>query len=285
MEKEKIAIIGATDKPDPLAALLLDIVKELDAPFGFERSFKVTQGKILDGRFLLSLHKNALGADPVARLTNIAAQLNMPTRHRDRAAATIADADILHLGFEPGETVTCKLYLEFASRFQNTISGGNESRKDDEPTLVHLAFKWDPAGEGPGTVARYLCQPGLTTERMTARLSAICGQREDRALFRMASGFLNMATTRMPGEDIFFMEVTEENNPRQSFDINVYDADMTLDAISPFLADTWNHFGVPVDRAHTLTLPYKHLHLGHISGGTGRDDKDFLTIYFGVEPH
>jgi tryptophan halogenase len=281
MRPENAAQIETLEKQDPDAARLLDLVTGLGAPFGLERSFKITQSNVLDGRFLLSLHRNALGADPLARLTDIAAQLNMPACHCEAVTANITDADIIHFGFEPGAAVTYKLYLEFATRFRDTIGKGRPA----EPALVHIAFKWDPAGDGPGAVASYRCQPELTVAEIAGRLAAICGHHRNQTLCHIAGGFLDMAAARMNEQDIFFMEVAEDNNPRRSFDINFYDAELTLDAVTPLLADTWRHFDIEAERADALTSPLKRQPLGHLSGGTGRDGSEFLTIYFGVEPH
>jgi len=287
MGQENAAWVEALERPAPGAALLLNLIEELGAPFGLERSFKIKQGAVQDGRFLVSLHRTALGADPLARLTAIAGQLNMPSCHRDAVAVNIVDADIIHFGFEPGEAVTYKLYLEFANRFRaETGEGGpTQPAQPAQPALVHLAFKWKPAEKGPGTVASYRCQPGLTVTEMTERLSAISGHRQGQALHHIAGGFLAMAAARMNEKDIFFMEVTEDNNPRRSFDINVYDAELTLDVMAPLLADIWHHFGIPAERAEGLIGARKHRALGHLSGGRGGDGGDFLTVYFGVEPH
>ena len=259
-------------------------MRELGAPYGHERSFKVSDRALLDDRYLLSLHKSAFGAEPWSGLMRICDALGFPGACLDAVAKHLPAANILHLGFERGaDSCVYKLYLEFAARVRRDAASATAA--GNEPLLVHLAFKWDPARRDGGTIARYTCQPALSAGQMAARLSAIHGERDSGAPQSFARKLLDTATARMGEGQVFFMEVEEEGNPRRSFDINVYDAALDFAAIGPMMSDIWRHFRIPEERWRRILAAARAKPLGHLSGGIGRDGKEFLSLYFGVTAH
>ena len=273
----------------------MELVRGLGVAHGHERSFKVSRGALLDNRFLVSLHKNSLGPAPWAALAPICGELAMPEEYLEQVAARLPQATIIHLGYEEGTgTRTYKLYLEFAQQFKQAVEAaaatgaakttGDAAPGSAEPLLVHLAFKWDPANPAGRTIARYTCQPGLSAAGITEKLNAIVGPGRDTPL-GIASGVLRLAGERMAAEEILFMEVEEDGNPRRSFDMNLYDARLTLDAIAPLLAGMWRYFGIPEARSDAVTAAHGARPLGHLSGGIGRDSGEFFSVYFGVTAH
>ncbi len=268
----------------PASARLLRLVRDLGAPYGHERSFKVSHRALVDERYLLSLHKSAFGAEPWSGLLPICEALSLPGAFVDAVEKHLPAADILHLGFERGaDSCVYKLYLEFAARVRRDAASAAVA--GNEPMLVHLAFKWDPAHRDRGTIARYTCQPALSVEQMAARLSAIHGQPDDGAPQSFARKLLDTATARMGEGQVFFMEVEEEGNRRRSFDINVYDAALDFAQVGPMMSKIWPHFRIPEERWRPILASARSQPLGHLSGGIGRDGKEFLSLYFGVTAH
>jgi hypothetical protein len=91
---------------------------------------------------------------------------------------------------------------------------------------------------------------------------------------------LDLAGSRTRPGELLYVEVSEEGNPRDSFDINVYPADLQMAEIYPLLINTARHFSIDLEQFEELYEAVKTQKFGHVSGGTDRDGKDFLTVYF-----
>jgi hypothetical protein len=85
--------------------------------------------------------------------------------------------------------------------------------------------------------------------------------------------------------ELLLMEVEEPGNPRRSCDLNLYDAGLRMKEIADLVDATLRDFAVPLGRAQALLGRIGDRALGHISAGLGRDGKEFVTFYFGVESH
>lgn len=85
--------------------------------------------------------------------------------------------------------------------------------------------------------------------------------------------------------ELLLMEVAEPGNPRRSCDLNLYDAGLRMEAISDLVQATLRDFAVPHAHAQAVFHRNGDRALGHISAGLGRDGKEFVTFYFGVESH
>jgi hypothetical protein len=81
------------------------------------------------------------------------------------------------------------------------------------------------------------------------------------------------------------MEVAEPDNPRRSYDINVYRAELHLGDIADLVGSVAADFAVPRPQVRALLERDGARDLGHLSGGRGRDGSEFVTIYYGVEAH
>ena len=97
------------------------------------------------------------------------------------------------------------------------------------------------------------------------------------------NNILQMASERVAAEKLLYMEVTEEGNPRTSFDLNVYKAGIPVRVCAPILMEACRHYRLPEGEFRALLEKIGRKPLGHLSGGIGRDGKDFLTIYYGME--
>lgn len=257
--------------------MLREIVDGLGAPYGVERSIKLAAGEVLDDRFLLTLHKNTLGADPLGRLLYIGNRFHLPEAFADGIADGLPEANIVHLGFEGGgKGPVCKIYLEFARDFP---ARREAAAKAGETVLLYRAFKWNPAQPGENAVTRYLYPPWRTEAEIR---DAIAGSGGGGPAAELATALLAQAVRRGGAGGVMFMQVEEAGNPRRSFDFNVYEAEITGADILPLLAPVWEPLGISANQAAAVEATIHGEEIGHISGGTGRDGSDFLTLYFGI---
>ena len=276
-----ILSVGRAANPPTLNAagrqadLLVKLVDGLHASYGFERSFRICPGRLQGRRFLLSVHKNALGDQAQAKLLAICRQLTMPADFQQSVGEHLAEANIIHLGFEGhGDRCVYKVYLE---RGVEADAG--------TPQLLHLAFKWDPADAARKFVTKYVWFPGLTREQISARLADIFASPtgEHRESLDIILGLLDVACRKIDASKILYLEATEDGTPRRSFDINLYRAGLQLADLYPLLARMCRRCSIPYEEFHALYEPAKARTFGHISGGIHREGEEFFSVYYGVE--
>lgn len=263
------------------AAEILGLVEGLRARFGLERSFKISAGALIDDRYLVSLHRTAFGPEPAARLKAMAIELGMPARRVEAIDAALDGADIVHLGYEGGGADEIfKVYFEYAGRARRAMAAANP-----EPTLVHLAFKWSRRAGGEGALTRYTWTPCPSFAAIEARLDPLVPEIGAPNARACALALLERVRRDVGAGDIFVMEVEEPGNPRKSVDINVYNAELRLDAIAGLLAEAGRRFDLGAADIGKVIDGRGDRMLGHLSAGIGRGGEEFITIYFGVESH
>jgi tryptophan halogenase len=260
---------------------LLGLVRELRAPFGLERSCKIVAGALHEDRFLISLHRTALGERAAERLGQMARALGVPAAFEHPIAAALGDADIVHFGYEGGEArAVCKIYLEYASQVRRA-----QALDALDPVLVYLAYKWTWRLPEQRTVTRYTWLPCRTDAAIAERLRALVPVTEAPRALACGLDLLSRAGRRTETGKLFLMEVAEPDNRRRSYDLNVYRADLHLGDIADLLERAAAELAVPQPAIRALVKRCGALDLGHLSGGMGRDGREFVTVYYGVEAH
>jgi hypothetical protein len=262
--------------------LLFQLLKDLNLPAAFERSFKLSQGILFGGRFLVGIKKHMIRTDPTAKILEICRRMDMPQDLMGRFTDMLPDAMVVGFGFSENET-TCvvKAYLEFINRYGE--AGNKETDKPYMPDsyLSHAGFKWDAADNSRNTLARYTRYPLLGTEEMLERISAYCyGQNVGRPLTAV-EGIVNLASKKTGSKALYYIEVKEENNPRASFDINIYNANLPLESLHTFFLDMCRHYSISDGQFSNLYDPLKNKICGQIGGGKDGKGQDYLTVYFG----
>ncbi|GEP03394.1 tryptophan 7-halogenase [Methylobacterium oxalidis] len=266
-------------------ARLADLVAGLGQPFGYERSVKASAGVLQTDRFLMSLHRTSLGPESGPVLDALAAKLGLAEAARAEAAALMAEADLLHLGYEDGPAGPLyKLYVEWSARTDAAFA--DEGAPGGEPLLVHRAYKWDPRRPGPPVVTLYHWPRVRTPEAIAARLSRLgageagWGEAGPRVL-APARALLDLARARGRGLP-HYLEAREAPGPRLSYDLNLYACGLPVAAAEPLLAGAFADLGVPPPEAASVLAERREESLGHVAGGVGRDGRPFLTLYSGV---
>lgn len=268
------------DMPVAVEMYLSDLVNSLGTEFGFEQSIKIIKGLLIQNRCLFSMHKNSFGISPFLKVSEILTSLNMPDIFYAEVERELPNADIIHLGYErQSDKIIYKLYLEYSTNFR--VASKNQQFSSD-PQKVHLAFKWNPDDVTQVTRTHYFCQPNLTVSEITRRLEVMYDGKVSQTPCKVVIAILNDAARKIDSSDLMFMEVHEDNNSRLSFDLNLYDAELTISDVESLLIQASECFSIPVRQWSKLMKVIRSETLGHISGGIGRDGQEFLTVYFGV---
>ncbi len=265
------------------AGLLFHLIKNLNIDYGFERSFKISKKTLLGNRFLFTMSKHSIRQDPHERILNICRRMDMPKKLLEVFNENLPSANYVHFGFEEDEkSYIYKAYLEFWTDWENEIK--NKPNRSD-PFLVHLGFKWDVSEPTRCVLTRYTCCPSISVENILERLSKVFYSDQYRSPCEIAKGIVKLASSRISHDKIFYVEVEEEDNPRRSFDMNMYRAKLRLQELYPLLLDMCQHYSIPSEEFRILYDQFRTKVFGHLSGGIDREGKDFLTIYYGVEGH
>jgi tryptophan halogenase len=263
------------------AARLIRLVEALGAPYGLERSVKITPGMLADDRFLVSIGRAALGDAPAERLLQIGRELDIPQNFAEALPASLCHADVVHFGYEAGSgQEVYKIYLEYASRVRDAMAAISQT-----PQLVHLAYKWAPLRADGAAVTRYTWVPCRNRNELELKLRSLLPENEAPRALGCALGLVSRIASYADSGELLLMDVEEAGNPRRSCDLNVYDAALRVDQIAGLLTSAMRDFAVPERQSQSLLERSANKALGHLSAGLGRDGREFVTIYFGVEAH
>ena len=272
---------GLPRKPDRNIDRLLQLVKDLDVELGLERSFKISEKVLLQNRFLLGTSKKAIKQKPHEKLLGICERMDMPRDFLGVFSENLAKANYVHFGFEENVgTCLYKVYLEFYEDIEERVK---RQPAESGPFVLHLGFKWDVSDNTKHVLTKYLWYPLLSVRDMLTRMAERLDPRGYAKPLEVAKGIVTAASLRMAHQAILYLEVTEEKNPRRSFDINMYKAGVKLRELYPFLLNMFRHYGIPPEEFRALYTRDKGETFGHLSGGIDRAGKDFLTVYYGVK--
>jgi len=262
-------------------ATLRSRVAALAVPYGLERSCKLNADGIFGNRFLLSVHRKALGPEPLRQIQDIMQPLGLPAGLVRDMEQQLPGAEVVHFGYEAtASDELCKIYFEFTGNVRDAMRGASSG---DSAVLVHRAWKWRLSPAGGYAATDYVWRRLQPRESMMAAIARLC--EPDGAMHPAAQAVRNalQAAPRVMAEDLMLLEVKEEGSARRSFDLNLYPADLTVRAIMPAVERLGAEFRISASEIDLALAPVSGLSLGHISGGFSSNGAPFATIYFGVE--
>jgi hypothetical protein len=257
--------------------VVFQLVAELDKPCGYERSFKISEQSLLANRFMLGVDTKEMTE---ANLLGICSRLGMPQDHLEEFERNLPDANLALFGFEDCEgSCNYKVYLEYWEKLTKELpSKPNKT----EPVVLHLGFKWDVLDNTKATIAHYTCYPLLNIDKILERLSRIYRGYHDRASHDIARAIIELAASRIRNDSPIYLEAAEDNNPRKSFDVNMYKANLRMCDLYPSLVKAAEHFSIPAEKFDRLNALISKKMFGHLSGGIDKKGRDFLTFYYEV---
>jgi hypothetical protein len=253
-------------------ALLFNLAAEMSPRFGYERSFAVRLGELCPNRFVLSVNVAEIPGRVEAKVLGVCGRMKMPSAQIELVKRHLTGTQVLHLGFEEAFNGRLyKIYLE-----QDTPSASVAKK----PILQHIAMKWDALNPSRRMFTRYTWYPALSVAMIRDRISKICTS-EARMI---AEALIDFVVGPVVKWDLRYLEATETGNPRQSFDLNLYDAGLTLGDIRPFLMRMLEYYRVEPAKWQPLFEADCDETLGHLSGGIHRDGEEFFNVYYGRKP-
>ena len=261
--------------------LPIRLLAGLNITYSFERSFKFSPYTILSNRYVMGFKKERLGNLADERILAICEKLGMPADLIKAFKENLPDSNYAAFGY--GENETTRYYKAYLDFFEKIIKSGNVRPGSTRPETLYLGFKWDPRDNRKGLVTKYTTFPLLPYQEMMARLSHMLGPDQHKNLFEIAQGIIGIASRRIPAYGVFYVEVTEKDNRRMSFDINIYRAKYPIREMYPLFWKMYRHYDISADRFHNLYQRIKDERFGHLAGGIDGMGNDFLTVYYGVD--
>ena len=158
-------------RPRPLtkkaknAALPFKLLERLAIPCGYERSFKMTQGKLLENRYLLGVSLQDTTPDA---LLEICRRLKMPESLFTQFQHNLPDANLVFLGFEDDDDgASYRVYLEYWDKICAEI---RKAPHETHPRLMFLGYKWIIQHPERQAVSEYTCYPLLNNSQIIERI-------------------------------------------------------------------------------------------------------------------
>ena len=268
--------------PDQPGKSLLKFVDDLGINYAFEHSFKVSEKTLLSNRFLLAIKKSRIAEqNRPGKILEICRRMGMPDEFLEAFEKNLPEADTVDFGFEENErNCVYKVYLDFLSKWKREAAG---KQAECDPFVMFFGYKWDAHDPTKQALTKYVWYPSVSFERIKGKFSEIFAGQKRQEPLQIAEDLMDIVSKKVTHEHVYYLDVTEENSPRKSFDINIYKAGLQLKQLYPLLARTCKHYSIPGEIFHALYNPIRTKAFGHLSGGISRDGKDFLTIYYGLE--
>jgi len=258
------------------ATVPFQIVEAMKVKCGYERSFKLCRNTILSNRYLLGINT----ADVTATtLVDACRQLGMPSNLLEEFRAGLVGANLVFLGFEANASVGAlyKVYIEYWGQLLGKL---HDDPMYADPHILHKGFKWQYDCPEKNLVTWYQCYPGMSMDEIVQRIQLQYLDISEQMCLDSVNKIITLARNRTSEGKFLYLEVSEQGNPRQSFDLNLYPAGLQMKEVAKPISEAAVNLNVPKDMFTQLMSIIPKKLFGHISAGIGRDGQEYLTIYY-----
>lgn len=126
----------------------------------------------------------------------------------------------------------------------------------------------------------YTGHPALgATDVLSAVNARLSGER-NAAVRRAVQAILGQAFGARHARSPLWLDVGEVEAPTRAFDLNLYDAELSVDDVAAALTDLASAFGIAPALWQRLLRAAGPGMLGHVSAGQSRQATPYLTVYF-----
>lgn len=257
---------------DQKANLIFDVLESLNLQFRVEASLKMINGTLFRNRFILGIDKSE---NLSANFSYICKTMNMPDQYWQVFNQYFADANMIYLGFEGShENCLYKIYLELWGKI---ISEKNHK----QPLLYGVGLKWNSLNNSQVAISKYTYYPLLSVEMILNRILNVYGN-QNAENYYLLRDIIKFAANKTDNDLFTYLEVTEDNKNRKSFDINLYQANIQLKEVYHYLLNASQNYSISPQNFNSLYQNITTKILGHLSGGIDREGRAFITIYYEV---
>ena len=232
---------------------------------GYEQSFKMLPGSLLSDRFLTGIACSNIAMEDVKF---IAESLVTPAAFASAISQDWHDASFFHIGFEQGQqSASYKLYLEFPK---------------GKCKPLYVGYKWNPEDHTQQTITHYSQPEPAKLSRLLEKVASVY-EKSDEKLTALVQKIIVLAADKCTdsgtAEALLLVEVREQNTPRYSFDINLYESNLRVSDLAQILEELREYFGIAESEFEKIMTRTRDHLAGHLSGGIDRHGNAFLTLY------
>lgn len=272
---------------------LLDLTANIPLA-GVERSCKFGPGSLSRERLLLGQTSALLAGttlDAAPRFLKLPASAKLAYM-QDRLRA-----NFIYLGFDgSAQGLSYRIYLEFPVNLAQQLDPATGLMA---PALLARGYKWDALRPelDQYDATDYWWHPRLTVDQIQMRLKALWvpqplavvdgssasesdGVHASSAAQALVQRTIDLARARSNALNWQYLEVTEPASSRQSFDLNVYEANLRMAELDGEVRALGQALGIAEANLNGFLQDTANATLGHVSGGLGRDGLPFLTVYY-----
>jgi hypothetical protein len=258
-------------------SLLMQLVVELNVPYRYEQSFHLQKHIFLPNRFLLSINRRLIRRDSQEKIIKLCNALNIPEEFIIDIEEKLPISDFIHFGFEENNTNHFyKIYLEFKMPSEQFIK---QQFNWISPILNFQGYKWDSSNLENQFLTYYWLYPSLSMEYILEKIFNIYSKNIQNSSFRIVKNILNILANKVDIKSLRYLEIMEEGNPRKSYDINVYNAEIQLNYVYSILMEMFHCYSIPQSVSQSFYYLIKNNTFGHIAGGIHRNGQDFFNVY------
>jgi len=264
--------------PDPTqkANLLFGLLDELPLE-GYEASFKLMPHKFLKVRFLIGVQTKNISKH---RFDNICLKMEMPDNCYTQCTEQLNESNIVLFGFEEdGNHCIYKIYLEFNDKNKSIV----QQTKSKTPLVQYLGFKWDAFDNQKFLTTTYKWFPFISKTGMLDRLDGIY-KKTDHFQLLLIKDLIQLGISRINDsfDPYIYLEATDMNRKRKSFDLNLYKAGLTMGQLEKSIIKTMHFFEIDTRKWQAFLWKIRNKAFGHISGGYSSSGDMFLSFYYDV---
>lgn len=265
---------STSNRVEELATRPFQLLEKHALPAGYERSFKLTKGAISPNRYLLGVESGLLNDH---LLSNICQQLNIPEILLTDLLDKRSHANVVLFGFdENAHSPIFKVYLEYWDHIRAHIA---EAGTVKTPQLMHRGYKWSCFEPEQHRITNYYYDKKSGLNELHHAIesafitpgSPVCAH---------SKAIVETCHARDPKAELIYLNVSEPDSARNSFDINLYPANLKLSEISTQLRLAAAHLEIDSELIERLLRLVADKPLGHISAGCDRGGQEYLTIYY-----
>ena len=283
-----------------LADCLGRFAAAVNAPYGFERSLKVSNHGLLGGRALITFHRsNLLAVGGWPAVSALLIQCGLSREHHPPLAAAFELAELVHFGLQGAPQLAVnepwlvpnvsedlsvdqvmKIYFESASVDSNNSQWSLAKWRPARIRPHFLAYKWR-IGQAPVVTLYGICPPpddglvDIVIADITGSISPVLMGHIDR--------LLKACNRRLSCPDRQLLAVIEPSTMRCSIDVNLYSAELTFAGVKPFVLAALESVSPANSDALAIWVDaISNAKIGHLAWGCGGQKEPFITCYYGV---
>jgi len=265
-------------EPEYKANLLFSLLNNYPIE-GNEASLKLFDKTFYKIRFLFGIKSENF---TITKLSDICYQIKMPENFVERLTHYFPESNSVLFGFEEYfDHCIYKVYLEFWEKNRQLIQHYHHKC---QPLTQYIGFKWNAFDNHQNIITKYVYHPFISLESIIENLEKIYRHCNNKESFEIVRDIVNFSAKQIhyKNDSFIYLQSSDNSGMRNSFDINVYKAGLTIKALNTYIKKIQNNYDIESSSLQSFIQKIQNKIFGHLSGGIDNQGRDFLTIYYEI---